>query len=152
MVTHGRRSRGRTAAATWAFGRRAAAAAPTSAAAPLPAGAQPSDLPSQPLGDGDLGTARSVQYSEAQLLARCTAAVEQCRADLADLRAVCKGAVAHREKCAELLGAATEAVVALEDLLYDPDIDLARERALQQLATKVQASMDQVGAGCCAGC
>jgi hypothetical protein len=70
----------------------------------------------------------------AQLLQRCTASVEQCRKDLADLRAACKAASAHREKCAELLGAATEAVVALEDMLYDPDIDMRLERMLQQLS------------------
>lgn len=78
-------------------------------------------------------------------MTRCTQAVEQCRQDLAGLRTACKAANAHREKCAELLGAATEAVVALEDLLYDPAIDLRRERALQQLAGRVQNAMDQVG-------
>jgi hypothetical protein len=92
---------------------------------------------------------RSVQQSEAQQLQRCTAAVEGCRKDLADLRAQVKAANAHREKCTELLGAATEAVVALEDMLYDPDIDLARERALQQLSARVQYELDKVryGAG-----
>jgi hypothetical protein len=93
-----------------------------------------------------MATSRSVQYSEAQLLQRCTASVEQCRKDLADLRAACKAASAHREKCAELLCAATEAVVALEDMLYDPDIDMRRERMLQQLSSRVQNAMDQVGA------
>lgn len=72
-------------------------------------------------------------------------AVEQCRSDLADLRTACKAANSHREKCAELLGAATEAVVALEDMLYDPNIDLPRERALVALARRVQTAMDQVG-------
>ena len=93
-----------------------------------------------------MATSRSVQHSEAQLLQRCTASVEQCRKDLADLRAACKAASAHREKCAELLGAATEAVVALEDMLYDPDIDMRRERMLQQLSSRVQNAMDQVDA------
>lgn len=110
---------------------------------------------------GLMSPSRSVQHSEAALMARCTQAVEQCRRDLSDLRAACKAANAHREKCAELLGAATEAVVALEDMLYDPDIDLRRERALQQLAGRVQNAMDQVGGwvegcgwvggGCCPG-
>ena len=87
-------------------------------------------------------------------------AVEQCRANLADLRTAVKAANSHREKCAELLGAATEAVVALEFMLYDPNIDLPRERALQSLASRVQTAMDQVravvpsnGAACLlAGC
>lgn len=87
---------------------------------------------------------RSLQHSEAQLMARCAAAVEQCRRDLGDLRAACKAAASYREKCTELLGAATEAVVSLEDMLYDPGIDLRRERALQGLATRVQAALDQV--------
>lgn len=91
---------------------------------------------------------RSVQHSEAQLLARCTAAVEQCRTDLSDLRMACKAATSHREKCAELLGAATEAVVALEDMLYDEGLDLKRERQLQQLAGKVQHALDQVRLFC----
>ncbi len=95
----------------------------------------------------DLSPARSVQHSEAALLQRCTAAVEQCRKDLADLRTVCKAANAHREKCAELLGSATEAVVALEDMLYDPDIDLQRERSLQQLSRRVQQALDKVKRG-----
>lgn len=73
-----------------------------------------------------------------------TQAVEQCRANLADLRTAVKAANSHREKCAELLGAATEAVVALEFMLYDPNIDLPRERALQSLASRVQTAMDQV--------
>lgn len=111
------------------------------AASPAPAGA--GGL--QPAGDS-LTPLKSVQHSEAQLLARCTSAVEQCRADLGDLRAACKAAASHREKCAELLGAATEAVVALEDLLYDEGLDLRRERQLQQLAGKVQQALDQVGA------
>ena len=75
-------------------------------------------------------------------------AVEQCRSDLADLRTAVKAANSHREKCAELLGAATEAVVALEDMLYDSNIDLPRERALQTLARRVQTAMDQVGFEC----
>lgn len=115
----------------------AAMAAPPS---PAPAGA---GLP--PAGDS-LTPLKSVQNSEAQLLTRCAAAVAQCRADLGDLRAACKAASSHREKCAELLGAATEAVVALEDLLYDEGLDLRRERQLQQLAGKVQHALDQAGA------
>ncbi len=79
-------------------------------------------------------------------------AVEQCRSDLADLRTAVKAANSHREKCAELLGAATEAVVALEDMLYDSNIDLPRERALQTLARRVQTAMDQVGFFMCWRC
>ncbi|KAI7842069.1 hypothetical protein COHA_004266 [Chlorella ohadii] len=90
-----------------------------------------------------LAPSRSVQNSDAVLMDRCKQAVEQCRSDLADLRTAVKAANSHREKCAELLGAATEAVVALEDMLYDSNIDLPRERALQTLARRVQTAMDQ---------
>ncbi|KAL4422385.1 hypothetical protein ABPG75_008582 [Micractinium tetrahymenae] len=93
--------------------------------------------------DAFMSPTRSLQHSEAHLMTRCSAAVEQCRRDLGDLRGACKAAASYREKCTELLGAATEAVVALEDMLYDPGIDLRRERALQQLATRVQAALDQ---------
>lgn len=108
------------------------------------------DVESASTSDPLMSPTRSLQHSEAQLMARCAAAVEQCRRDLGDLRAACKAAASYREKCTELLGAATEAVVALEDMLYDPGIDLRRERALQQLATRVQAALDQVRAhvGC----
>ena len=77
--------------------------------------------------------------------------MEQCRADLADLRTAVQAANSRREKCAELLGAATEAVVALEDMLHDPNIDLPQERALQSLANRVQTAIGQVGwcAGLC---
>ncbi|PSC73896.1 Serine threonine-kinase CTR1 isoform A [Micractinium conductrix] len=94
-------------------------------------------------GDSIISPARSAQHSEAALLARCTAAVEQCRRDLEELRTAVKAATSHREKCVEVLGAAHEAVVALEDMLYDEQIDLRRERALQQLAGRVQNAMDQ---------
>ena len=40
-----------------------------------------------------------------------------------------------------------QAVVALEDMLYDEQIDLRRERALQQLAGRVQNAMDQARQG-----
>lgn len=82
-----------------------------------------------------------------QLAARCLKAVEACRAELADLQAACKGASSHTDKCAELLAAATDAVAAVAALVAAAGSDPARCRSAQQLAVRVQSSLDQVGAG-----
>ena len=76
--------------------------------------------------------------SEAQLLERCKEMVERCRLSLEELRAHVKAARSHREKCSKLLAAATTAVMNLEALLWSPDIDVAKEKRLQQLCTQVQ--------------
>ena len=112
---------------------------------------QPFDAPLMSSAEEGMAPTRSVALSDAQLMQRCKDAVERCRGDLADLRSACKAANSHREKCADLLAAATSAVVALEELLYSPSIDVRQERNLLALAHKVQIAMDQVGAGLGAG-
>lgn len=84
--------------------------------------------------------------AEAQLLARCQAAVRECYAELSDLRATAEAARSHKTKCASLLAAATEAVTALEQLVAAAAADVERSRAAQQLAARVQATLGQVGA------
>lgn len=84
--------------------------------------------------------------SEAQLLERCTRGVEACREALHDLRTHVKAARSNREKCSGLLAAATTAVYNLDELLYSHDLDLAKEKQLQQLCSRVQSAIDQARA------
>lgn len=81
--------------------------------------------------------------SEAQLLERCTRGVEACREALHDLRTHVKAARSNREKCSGLLAAATTAVYNLDELLYSHDLDLAKEKQLQHLCSRVQNAIDQ---------
>ena len=64
---------------------------------------------------------------------------------LQDLRSCVKAAKSHREKCAGLLSAATAAVLAMEDVLYSPGLDVGGERVLQQLAARVQVHVGEWG-------
>lgn len=86
------------------------------------------------------------------LVARCAAAVAQCRVDLAELSAACAAARSHKELCSELAAAAAEAVAGLEQLAALAEAEPGRLRSAQKLATAVQSALDQASAaGACPG-
>ena len=66
----------------------------------------------------ELETRGTTESSEMHLMERNRLLIDECRKELADLRVIAKSAIAHREKSMKLLSQASDAVVALEDVLY----------------------------------
>lgn len=81
--------------------------------------------------------------SEGLLFKRCEIGVNACEQALQELRGHVKEAKSHREKCSNLLAAAVAAVMALQELLGSKDIDVNKEKQLQQLCTRAQSAIDQ---------
>jgi hypothetical protein len=77
---------------------------------------------------------------------RCTAAVSNCRSQLADVRLAVKSSCSHREKAALLLAAATDAVRALENIPLAGSVASEVEKALPPLADQVQSVLDRAEA------
>lgn len=71
------------------------------------------------------------------------ALVDGCRKELADLRVAVKATRSHREKSANLVNIASQALLALDNLLFTVGTDSDRLRLLQQLAVRLHAAIDQ---------
>lgn len=84
--------------------------------------------------------------SKNQLTDYCSVLIAGCREELAELRSAVRTACSHREKSAELLTTASQAVALLEKLFYSDCIDVEKLRVLQQRAVKVHAALDRAEA------
>lgn len=84
--------------------------------------------------------------SKNQLFDYCSVLIAGCREELAELRSAVRTACSHREKSAELLTTASQAVALLEKLFYSECMDVEKLRILQQRTVKVHATLDRAEA------
>lgn len=91
----------------------------------------------------DMETRGTTESSELQLMERNRLLIDECRKELADLRLIAKSATAHREKSMKLLSQASDAVVALEDVLYSTNLLVKeQEQVIHRMAPRVLAATD----------
>ena len=86
---------------------------------------------------------RQASQEYAGLQPRTRLMIDECREELTDLRQAAKTARSHREKCMKLLARASDAVVALEDVLYAQNLQgNEQEQIINRMAPRILSATD----------